>query len=235
MSKDGMQRVGLMSTVPLPDASRRNVLLALQAVRTAPKASKITDRWLKSEHSIGQDKQATRVLRFLQFIDSRKKLTENVLSKRQNWEQFRQLILEQVRRGCMEIGIDQGNAGKFGAGSWDDFEDQLRRSGPVSSRSERSQDSIVACFRALVDVCEMDEESFSADIESLSPSKSGERETVGRKDSKADVLDNEISCPIVRHADGQIVYARLTFSEPMQPGDLRRLAEILRTMDISPD
>jgi hypothetical protein len=214
----------------MPDASYRNVLLALRAVRVAEKAGKITDRWLKSEHGIGQEKQASRLLRFLGFVDRRRRLSDELLAKRHDWAHFRQLVVERVRKRCDQIGV--GGDVAFGAGSWDEFERALRRCRAMANRAERSKESVISCFRALADISEMDEESFQAELEKVSSSKDGQRKTPSESDPERTVSDKEFSFPIGRHEDGKIVYARLTFSEPMQPGDFRRLAGILEAMDL---
>ena len=159
-----------------PDASHRNVALALQAVRVADKTAKITDRWLKSEHHVGQDKQALRLIRFLRLIDARKKLTEDVLSKRRDWEAFRKLLIERVRQGSRQIGVEEDRAQGFASGSWDAFQDALLRCAAVASRSDRSRESIVASFQALANVCEMDEHAFEAEVAGvLSRASDGQR------------------------------------------------------------
>jgi hypothetical protein len=82
----------------------------------------------------------------------------------------------------------------------------------------------------LADIVEMDEESFDkAALERISLAAEA---TPGRASEAGRAApEQQISFPIGRRETGQIVYARLTISEPMQPGDLRRLAEILKTMD----
>jgi hypothetical protein len=211
----------------LPDASHRNVVLALHAVRLADKGTKISDRWLKSEHRIGQDKQAARLLRYLSFVDTRRRLTDGLLSKREDWDQFRRLLIQRVREGCEENGIESDGAAAFGSG-WDAFQDALIRSAAFNGRSDRSKSQIVSCFRALADVCEMTEKSFSEEVARvLSPAAND-----GTNGTDSSGACQEWSFPIGRQEQGKIVYARVAISDQVQPGDFRRLAEILKTMDI---
>ena len=212
----------------LPDASHRNVVLALHAVRVADRSTKISDRWLKSEHRIGQDKQAARLLRYLFFVDTRRKLTNDLLSKREDWGQFRQLLIRRVQEGCEQNGIESESAAAFGSGSWDAFQDALLQSAALNGRSDRSRGNIVACFRALADVCEMNERSFREEVARiLSPAVED-----GATGGTGGGACKEWSFPIGRQEQGKVVYARVTISDEVQPGDLRRLAEILKVMDI---
>lgn len=217
----------------MPDASHRNVVLALHAVRVADRTTKITDRWLKSEHHVGQDKQAARLIRFLQLIDTRKKLTEDVLAKRQDWEAFRELLMERVRQACKQIGVEEDRVLRFASGSWDAFQNALLRCAAVASRSDRSQENIIACFQALANVCEMDEHAFETEVASVSARTSdGQCGPSSHKHADHAPTEQELTFPIGRQDRGRIVYARISFSGPMQPGDLRRLAGILQTMDV---
>lgn len=230
MSEDDTKsRGGVASPPPLPDASYRNVLIALHAVRIAEKSLRVTDGWLKTQ-GVGQDKQAARLLRFLGFVDSRRKLSAALLSRRSNWEDFRRLVVERTSEGLQKVGTP-GEL-DFGTSSWDAVEDALRQCGAMSDRAERSRASIISCFRALADIADMDEGSFQAELEKLSLTNSGQTKAAAGTAAGGTVFDRELSFPIGSHADGKLVYARLMFSEPMQPGDLRRLADILTTMDL---
>ena len=234
MSLDDTNSGGdVKSSATLPDACHRNVVLALHAVRTAGNKVKITDRWLKSEFAIGQEKQAARLLRFLRLVDSRKKLGALEASDREDWTKFRELLIQRVQEGCRQIGVEPECAAQFGSGSWDAFQDGLAQAPALAARSERSRANVVACFRALANICEMDQGDFEAEITGLSARPSGGGSAAGdRKDVDRILTGPDCSFPIGRQDHGKMVYARIAFSQPMQPGDLRRLAEILQTMDV---
>jgi hypothetical protein len=226
---DRKSRSGVADPPSLPDASYRNVLIALHSVRIAEKSLRVTDGWLKTQ-GVGQDKQAARLLRFLGFVDGRRKLTNALQTRRSRWEDFRQLVVERTAEGLKAIGVTGDE--DFATRSWDLVEATLRQCAALSGRVERSQDSVISCFRALADISEMDEESFQAELQKVASTNSGQAKATAGPAAGGTVSDREFSFPIGSHADGKLVYAKLMFSEPMQPGDLRRLADILTTMDV---
>ena len=216
---------GVKATPSLPDASRKNVVLALHAVRVAEKSTKISDRWLKDEHGIGQDKQAARLLRYVSFVDARRKMARDLISQREDWEQFQGLLIQRLQEGCENNGIESDSG--FPEDSWDTFQNALRRSAALNGRSEQSKRNIVACFRALADVCEMTEKSFKEEVAGILSRASDD--TNGRANGAC----QEWSFPIGRQEQGNVVFARVSISDDFQPGDFRRLAEILQMMDIA--
>jgi hypothetical protein len=221
--------VAVKAPPSFPDASFRNVVLTLNVIRTTKDtASKITDRWLKTEHGINQDKQSARLIRFLQFVNTRKKFNADDLSKCEDWDDFRELLIARVHRGCEENGIPRDRAANFGLGSWDAFHDALLECDSLASRSDRSKDNIVACFRALADVCEMGKEAFDKEVAKILSPESDDSNGI----TNGGRTCQEWSFPIGRQEQGNVVYARVSISDDFQPGDFRRLAEILQMMDI---
>ncbi len=218
---------------PLPDASHRNVILTLHAVRGAKRGVKITDQWLKTENGVGQDKQASRLLRFLNLVDARKKLRADVVAACSDWEVFRGLLVDRVLSGCERIGLTKTEAECFSAGSWEVFQAALESSPAVASRKSRSQGYIISCFRELADICEMDEDSFQAEVSSFAFS-AGSKSTrsLSPREDEDEVRDHECTLQFGTQDAQEMISARISFSRPIRPGDYRRLAQILQAMDV---
>jgi hypothetical protein len=138
------------------------------------------------------------------------------------------LLVERVRRGCKQNRIDDDGVAEFGSGSWEAFREALTESAALNNRSDRSRGNIVACFRALADVCEMTEQSFREEVARNAPA--AHHETEGSANGGGNW--REWSFPIGREEQGKVVCARVSISDDFRPGDFRRLAEILQMMDI---
>ena len=216
----------LDSPIATPDASNRNVILVLYALRNANKSVRITEAWLKSEHGVGQVKQALRVLRFLNLIDARKRPKDDVLAARHDWRQFTRLLRARGTDGCRQLGVADVDAQSFGTGSWSNF-DQIARSPTLASRSARGREAVIACIRALDEICEMDEEGFLQSVIKFSANQKSASIPI----ENASNGSPESSFPIGTEEQGEVVYARITFSRPLKPGYYRRLAELLQAMD----
>lgn len=225
MSLDGETTV-LKVPLSIPDASFRNVTLALNAVRMADVSCRLNEGWLKAD-GIGQAKQAARVIRFLDLTDQRKKLKSDVVSARRFWNQFQVLLRERVADGCRHLGLGEAETQSFSDGSWADFERSVLSTQAVAGRTKRGQDAVISCFRAIDQICDMNEETFQETVRKFSANTTSTARPV--EDTSKDAPETQF--PIGTEDDGEIIFAQVSFTRSAKPGYYRRLAQLLLAMD----
>ena len=207
--------------VPIPDAARKNVFLTLHAIRTAPDGATITDKWLKADFGVGQAKHAIRVVRFLDLIDKRRQLKEDVLTQREKWSDFQDLIAKRMKDGCLHLGVEASDL--FGKGvSWAEFEDAIGSTTAIAKRSARGKDAVLSCLRSIDEINRLSSDQFNELAQEFGPVPNSGRTNVSEVGR-----DNRIPLGLVH---GVVVHARLAFEQPVQSRHLRRLAQLIEAM-----
>lgn len=213
----------------LPDASRRNVLSALQVVRTAARHQKFSQRWLKEEHGIGQNRQAMRLLRFLSLVDHHDRLPDDVLDSRANLAAFQVLLVERLRQGCHQAGFsgDEIELLTDPDSTWPIVREVLEASRPVAELTPGVRNNVMGCFKSLDEVLHhlrsdrwLDEEVGSFAKASPHPAAAVASPTAAPVPPAAADPSREVTVPYGRKQDGTLIYARVVFDGPASADDL---------------
>jgi hypothetical protein len=143
------------SPILLPDGSPITVFRTLQIVRIAKREDRFSANWLKREHGVGQEKQAMRLLRFLDLLGDDGSLQGDVVDCRGNLHGFEKLLRERVQRGCERAGIPANLSEDLGSQQrrWSKLRDDLLSAAPISSlKSHNVKNNIIGSFKALDEV-----------------------------------------------------------------------------------
>jgi hypothetical protein len=234
---------------PLPDASRKNVLLTLDLVRGASRSQKFSQNWLQ-QNGVGQSRQAMRLLRFLGLLDNDHNLALDVVECRAKLLCWQELLLDRVQTACTNAGFTRVVIERLGsrASTWSQLKDALLHSPPVSKLKPNVQNNVLGCLKSLDEVLRHLAEDgwLDGQVRSLAPTPSpstngspshghGLHEHAPSRSSTVFAEQETILIPYAV-AGGRTYWARIAFDGPATPEQLRlaglslqRLAEAVPT------